>query len=710
MSNGALRRLESFDGRIGAESDRQGAFMVPEHLDWFLKGMAFAYFLGAAGSFAWRRSVRPALFIGHGCSILASLLGVVLSWTVLRTGAVVDVALPARLPLLNEIRFVVDPLAAFFILIISIVSLAASVYSFEYLREYAENHSVALFGAVYNLFLFSLVAVTCSSNGFVFLMLWELMSLSSFLLVNFEHDRAETRKAAFTYLLMTHVGTAFIFVSFLLCYSALGTFDFGAVKGAGGQLSPMLRGMIFFSALVGFGTKAGLVPLHIWLPAAHPAAPSNVSALMSGVMIKMAIYGIVRLGFDLLGIGPWWWGFVVLFIASMTAVIGIFYAIEERDLKRLLAYSSIENIGIILVGVGTAMIFSSFGLKELSALALIAALYHALNHALFKGLLFLGAGAVVSSARTRNMEKMGGLIHRMPYTGFFFLVGAVSISALPPFNGFVSEWLTLQSLLLALNVPKSIVKMMLPIAGAMVALTGALAAVCFVKAFGISFMALPRGPEAREAREVGVWMRLGMGILALLCLLSGVLPGGVISFLDRVAFSLSGVGVTKEALNGQGWTIVPVYNGFSSLSAGWLLVMMAFGALGAAAAALLTGGRRRTRVGETWACGIPELKPRMQYTATGYSKSIRIIFSFLYRPQREISVLRPEGQAYVPTSVSYQARIEHVAEKYLYDPLVRRIIRVAERVKVLQSGSIHAYLAYLFVTLVVGLVVLSIVM
>ncbi|HET6371278.1 MAG TPA: hydrogenase 4 subunit B [Nitrospiria bacterium] len=684
--------------------------MVLERVDWLLMGMALSYLLGAAGSLAYKRSALPSVFIGQGFPVLASFIGMFLSWTVLRSGAVVEVSLPARLPLLDVIRFVVDPLAAFFIMIISAVSLAASVYSFDYLREHAKTRSVALFGAVYNLFLFSLVAVTCASNGFVFLMLWELMSLSSFFLVNFEHDHAETRKAAFTYLLMTHVGTAFILVAFLLSYSALGTFDFGAIKVAGDRLSPALRGVIFFSALVGFGTKAGLVPLHIWLPAAHPAAPSNVSALMSGVMIKMAVYGIVRLAFDLLGIGPWWWGFVVLFIASTTALVGIFYAIEERDLKRLLAYSSIENIGIVFVGVGTAMIFSSFGLAGLSALALTAALYHALNHAVFKGLLFLGAGAVVSSVGMRDMEEMGGLIRRMPYTGFFFLVGAVSISALPPFNGFVSEWLTLQSLLLALNVPKSIVKMMLPIAGATVAMTGALAAVCFVKAFGIGFLAMPRGPRAREAHEVGGWMRLGMGILALPCLLLGVLPGGVISLLERVTTSLSGIGDTEKAMNRIGWTIIPVYNGFSSLSAGWLLAMMAVGALTASAAAMLTGGRRRTRVGETWACGIPELKPRMQYTATGYSKSIRVIFRFFYRPQREVSVLRPEGQAYVPTAVSYQARIEHVVEKYLYDPVVRRIIRIAERVKVLQSGSIHAYLAYLFVTLVAGLVLLSIVM
>jgi hydrogenase-4 component B len=684
--------------------------MVLAQAGWVLQGMGVAYLLGAMGSWVFRKSTSASLYIGYGCSILAGMAGIGLSWMVLWKGmAGVAVDFSSNLPMLT-VRFVIDPLSAFFILLISVVSVAVSLYSLGYMRDYARHYPVGIFGAAYNMFLFSMVAVTCASNGFLFLFFWEFMSLSSFLLVNFEHHHSDTRKAAFTYILMTHVGTAFIFIAFLFLFFSLGSFDFETIRNAGSHLPAGLREIIFFSAIIGFGTKAGLIPLHIWLPVAHPAAPSNVSALMSGVMIKMAIYGIIRVDLDLLGTGFWWWGFVVLLIASMTAILGVFYAIEERDLKRLLAYSSIENIGIILIGVGAAMIFSSFGLKELSALALIAALYHTLNHSLFKSLLFLGAGAVVSSTHTKDMEKMGGLIHRMPYTAFFFLIGALSISAFPPFNGLISEWLTLQSLLLSLNVPKSIIKMILPISGGLLALTGALVAVCFVKAFGVSFLAMPRSMQAREAKEVAWSMRLAMGILALLCLVLGIFPGDVILILDRVSFSLQGTHIAEKMLKEGGWVVIPVYQGFSSVSPGWLLLLMISAGLGAAGAGLWMGRGRRVRVGETWACGIPELKPRMEYSATGYSKSIRIIFRNLYRPRREISILWPEGQPYVATEVSYQARIEHLVEKYLYDPLLRSILWTGKRVKILQSGSIHVYLSYLFMTLIIGLVILSVVM
>src|SRR5881409_559698 len=382
--------------------------------------------------------------------------------------------------------------------------------------------------------------VVLADDGFFFLLVWELMSLSSYFLVVTEHDKAEVRHAGFFYLIMTHVGTAFIFLTFLVFFREAGSFSFEAFRHSAYPLPEDIRTLAFLTALIGFGAKAGIVPLHVWLPYAHPAAPSHVSSLLSGVMIKTAIYGIVRVYFDFLGGEfPWWWGLVVLTVGAVSALLGVMYALMEHDLKSLLAYHSVENIGIILLGIGAGMIFQSYGLASLAALGLLAGLYHTINHAVFKGLLFMGAGALLSATHTRNMEEYGGLIRKMPWTAFFFLIGAVSISALPPSNGFVSEWLVFQSLFLSFQLPDLFLKLMLPIAAAMLALTGVLALACFVKAFGISFLALPRSAHARHAEEVPVSMRLGMALLAVACIALGVAPMVVVPLLDRVVAPLA---------------------------------------------------------------------------------------------------------------------------------------------------------------------------
>jgi len=413
--------------------------------------------------------------LAHSLACAAGLFGIALGVVGLVASEPLTASVSSTIPYLSfAIRL--DPLAAFFVLTISLVGLACAIYALGYVTEFYGRASIGALGSLFNGFLLAMTLVVLADNGFFFLIVWEIMSLLSYFLVVTEHEKAEVRYAGFFYLVMTHVGTAFIILTFLLLFRETGSFSFDVFRHPEAPLPPGLRTVAFVAALIGFGTKAGIVPLHVWLPYAHPAAPSHISALLSGVMIKTAIYALVRVYFDLLGGEfPWWWGFLVLGIGAVSALLGVMYALMEHDLKSLLAYHSVENIGIILLGIGAGMVFQTYGLKEFAALGLLAGLYHTINHALFKALLFLGAGSLLYATHTRDMEEHGGLLRRMPWTGLFFLIGAVSISALPPSNGFVSEWLVFQSLFLSFQLPDLFLKLMLPIAAAMLALTGVLA-------------------------------------------------------------------------------------------------------------------------------------------------------------------------------------------------------------------------------------------
>jgi len=463
--------------------------------------------------------------------------------------------------------------------------------------------------------------------------------------------------------------------------------------------------MAFVLALIGFGTKAGIVPLHVWLPYAHPAAPSHISALMSGVMIKTATYALLRVYFDFFGGHfPWWWGFVVLLIGAVSALLGVMYALMEHDLKSLLAYHSVENIGIILLGIGAGMIFHSYDLDELAALGLIAGLYHTINHAVFKALLFFGAGSLLYATHTRNMEEYGGLLRRMPWTGACFLIGAVSIAALPPTNGFVSEWLVFQSLFLSYQMPSLLMKFMLPLAAAMLALTGVLALTCFAKAFGISFLALPRSSHARHAEEVPWPMRVGMGVLSAVCIALGLAPMLVIPFLDHVSTSLIGRSIADKMLALDGWALAPVNVEFSSLSSpvlGFLLVATA--ALGLALV-VCYGGTSPRRYSKTWACGL-NLTSRMEYSATGFVQPIKRVFSTIYQPTVKLETEFLEESRYFAKRRRFEFHIEPLFQAYFYDPLIVFVSGLADRMRIVQAGSLHLYLAYIFVTLVVLLLV-----
>lgn len=633
-------------------------------------------------------------------AIVATSAGVVLGLLGLTSSEPVTGSLASTIPLLTmTIRL--DPLAAFFILTISLVGLAASIYAIGYGRHFEGRTSVATLSALFNAFLGSMTLVVLADNAFFFLLAWELMSLLSYFLVVTEHEKAEVRYAGLFYVIMTHIGTAFIVVAFLIFFQSAGSFSFDAFRHPERPLSEGMRTLAFLMALIGFGTKAGIVPLHVWLPYAHPVAPSHISALMSGVMIKTAIYGLIRVYFDFLGGQfPWWWGFLLLVIGAISALLGVMYALMEHDLKRLLAFHSVENIGIILLGIGAGMIFQSYGLKELAALGLLAGLYHTINHALFKALLFLGAGALLYATQTRNMEEYGGLLRRMPWTGACFLIGAVSIAALPPTNGFVSEWLVFQSLFLSFQIPTVFLKLMLPIAAAILALTGVLALTCFAKAFGIAFLAQPRSTHARHAEEVPVSMRMGMGILATLCVALGIAPMVVVPLVDRVIAPLAGLSITSKVLAIDGWALAPVNVEFSSLSTPVLaLLLVALAMLGLGLAVAL-GGRLTTRRSKTWGCGIT-LTPRMEYTATGFVQPIKRVFSTIYQPTVKLETEFLAESRYFAKRRHFEFHIEPIFEKYLYDPLVTFFSTQADRLRVIQAGSLHLYLTYIFVTLII---------
>lgn len=636
--------------------------------------------------------------LSHGTAAAASAAGLLLGFSGMFLDSPAFFSISSGLPLL-EIQFRLDPLSAFFVLMISMTGLAVSLYAVGYVREFEGRASIGVLGSLYNAFLLSMTLVVVADHGFLFLILWEVMSLVSYFLVVTEHEKPETRYAGLFYLVMTHIGTAFIMIAFLLLYQQTGTFSFEAFRSSGQRMPEMVRTVVFLTALIGFGTKAGIVPLHVWLPYAHPAAPSHISALMSGVMIKTGIYGIVRMSFDLLGGDfPWWWGFLVLSVGAISALLGVMYALMEHDLKSLLAYHSVENIGIILLGIGAGMVFQSYGLSHLAALGLLAGLYHTINHAMFKGLLFLGAGSVAYSTHTRNMEEYGGLIRRMPWTAFFFLIGAISISALPPSNGFVSEWLTFQSLFLSFMLPDILLKIMLPIGAAMLALTGALALVCFVKAFGITFLAQPRSPHARQAREVPGSMRLGMGVLAGMCLVLGLAPMLIVPVIDQVTAPFTGTPLTDSVVVKGGWVLMPMGVGFSSISTPLLGIFLAVIIPLTLLGAVYIGGHLRKRYYRTWGCGI-NLKPRMEYTATGFSQPLLQVFRLIYRPTVKVETEMLEESRYFARQMRFEFKIEPIFQKYLYDPIIKFLMRISEGLTVMETGRMQTYLVYIFLVL-----------
>ncbi len=605
--------------------------------------------------------------------------------------------LPVGLPWIGA-HFALDGLAAFFLVVVNLGGSAASLFGVGYGRHEATPGRVLPF---FSAFLASMNLVVIAADAFTFLFSWELMSLTSWALVMAHHHDRDNRYAGYVYIVMASFGTLALLLAFGLLAGPAGSYAFADMRGV--AHAAWLPGLVLILALLGAGSKAGVVPLHAWLPLAHPAAPSQVSALLSGVMTKVAVYGFVRLVFDLSGAPQWWWGMLVLIIGGITAVMGVLYALMQHDLKRLLAYHTVENIGIIFIGLGLALAFEANGMGWAAALALTAALFHVFNHSVFKSLLFFGSGAVLGATGERDMEHLGGLIHRMPQTAFVFLVGCIAISALPPLNGFVSEWLTFQAILMSPELPQWGLKFAVPAVGALLALSAALAATCFVKAFGVSFLGRPRSIAAARAHETDRWSLAAMYTLAALCLIAGTLPG---LFLDALAPAVTaGVGSHIPTQSGLAWlSIVPIGESRSSYN-GLLVFLFIAGSAALTAYVIHRMATSALRRAPPWDCGFPDPNPATQYTASSFAQPIRRVFGDLAFHARERVAMPPPGD---PSPARLDVTMHDLIWDACYAPIARGVEIAADRLNYLQFLTIRRYLSFVFIALVGLLLVVAI--
>jgi hydrogenase-4 component B len=683
--------------------------------------IAACYGAGALSALLARWSGRLALGVGHLAALAGAIAGLALSLGLLLegTGPTLHQPLPALFPF-ARLSLAIDGLSAYFLLVISLVAVAAAVYGPAYLRAHSPTAGPARQAAqvfALNVFLGSMGLVCCAGDALTFLLSWEGMTLSSYVLVVSDDHDGEHARAGLLYMVMAHGGTALLLVAFLALTERAGAFDFAALRTAASSLDASTRTALFFLALGGFAAKAGVVPLHVWLPRAHPAAPSHVSALMSGVMLKVAIYGILRVGFDLLapiaGPLPPSWGWTVLFLGTTSAVLGVLYALQQHDLKRLLAFHSVENIGIILIGIGLAMMLwrQADAGGALATVALTAALLHTVNHAAFKGLLFLGAGSVLCRTHIRNIEELGGLARRMPWTAGLFLLGAVAISALPPLNGFVSEWLTFQALLGGASRVHGPEGLGIVFSAAMLALTGGLAAACFAKAFGVTFLGRPRSAPAEHATEVPRSMIAGMVWLAVVCIALGVAPGYAMRLLDApTAGLLGGVGASAVVTARGPLVLVAALtpSGTGGTAISMTIVAVLFIAVGAMAWVLRHGWRAASlRTAPTWTCGMTPTA-RFDYTATAFAKPLRLVFAALYHPRREVT-RETAGTPYVLRRIHYAGEIVDLAETQVYHRIERDISALAQTIRARSTGRIYGYIGFVLGTLFVALLLLGLV-
>ena len=654
-------------------------------LDWLLVIVMGWLLVGAAGVLALHRFalVSRVLFP------VGALLGLALSGVALLAllGTTPEVAvLPIGLPAL-PFHLRLDSLAAFFLMVIGAASAGISAFAAGYFRK-GEGTPPGLLCLEYHVFLASMVGVVLADDAYSFMVMWETMALASFFLVTANHRIPEVRSAGYLYILMAHIGA----VGILLCFGVLqantGDYTFGNMRAQ--SLSPFWGSIGFLLAVFGFGAKAGILPLHVWLPEAHPAAPSPVSALMSGVMLNTAVYGLLRVTFDLLHTRLWWWGELLLAIGLATALFGVVFSAVQTDMKRLLAYSSIENMGLLFVGVGLAVIFSSYRMMAVAALALTATLYHVASHACFKSLLFLGTGSVLHATSERNLGKLGGLIRTMPWVGWLMLLGVLAAAGLPPLGGFVSEWLLLQSFLFTTGLPVPLLTMLIPVVAALIALIGALAGYTMVKFFGVIFLGQPREDKLAHAHDAGPWERIGMLWLVLGCIALGLLPVQFIQLIDPVTRQLvaSGLGAQVAA---SGWLLAP--NSLEQASYGPVIFLL--GILGSFALAYLLVRwfyHGRMRRGRPWACGFPWGNARMQDTAEGFGQPIRQIFEPFFLMKRDLPSPFDEQPR-------YRVTVEDHFWRWLYLPNVDLGNRLARLFGLMQQGRISVYLMYSFVTL-----------
>jgi len=659
---------------------------------------AIAALLALAGAAAAGGRTRAPKWLTYPlCALIGAVIGA-LALSSLLQGDVETLILPLGVPWIGS-HFRLDVLSALFLAIVGFGSCAASVYAIGYGRHEGSPARVLPF---YPAFLAGMSLVVLAGDAFTFLVSWEFMSVMSWALVMAHHKDPGNTHAGYVYLVMASFGTLALLLAFGLLAGPQGHYDFAAMRSAVGGRP--LSGLVLILALVGTGSKAGLAPLHVWLPLAHPAAPSHVSALMSGVMTKVAVYGFIRIAYDLLGPPQWWWSVPLMSVGALTAVLGLLYAILQDDLKRLLAYSTVENIGIIFLGLGLALAFKANGLAEAAALAMAAALLHAVNHAAFKSLLFFGAGSVLTATGERNLGALGGLVHRMPLTAILFLIGAAAISALPPLNGFVSEWLMFQAVLVSPTLPQWALKFLVPAAGAMLALAAALAAACFVRAYGIAFLGRPRSPAAAEAREVDGFQTGAMMALALACVLIGILPGFVIDAMaPAVRLAVGDGGLRPQAT--QDWlSLIPLSASRSSYNGLMVFLFVGFAAL--ASAALVRGlASKAVRRAPPWDCGYPDPRPVTQYSASSFAQPLRRVFGTLVFRVRETVEMPPPGD---PSPARFSVQVRDLIWEGLYAPLAWAINKAAERLNGLQFLTIRQYLSLVFGALVLLLTLLTV--
>ena len=646
-----------------------------------LIALAIIIFGGLLALIFCKKSVLSTI-LGVGSTVIGCIIGLIPVLQTIYYGETTTIHLVWDIPL-GSFFLKLDALSAFFILPILFLSGLAAIYGREYMMAYRDKKWLGLSWFFFNLLIASMVFVCLANNAILFLVSWEVMALSSFFLVAFEYEKEAVRKASWIYMYASYLGTAFLLPMFLILGSSSGSLDFnGFTKG----LSSGMANVCFLLALVGFGTKAGIIPFHVWLPIAHPAAPSPVSAIMSGVMIKTGIYGLVRT-LTVLGMPPLWWGYLLLSIGIISGILGVLFALAQHDLKRLLAYHSVENIGIIMIGIGVGMIGWSASMPIVAALGFAGGLLHVINHALFKGLLFLGAGSVFHSTHNLDIDHLGGLIKKMPYTGLFFLIGAVAISGLPPLNGFVSEFVIYIASFrgaMSMNANSSLA-LIGAIAG--LALIGGLAAACFTKAFGIAFLGEPRSEDAEHAHESSPWMTVPMMILAAACIAIGLLGAAIIIFISPV------IGVV----------LGNPYSGEIKIASNYLLYVTV-GSIGFIVFLLAIAGLRnfllsRNAVGKsgTWDCGYAAPTARMQYTASSFAQPIIELFQFFIRTKTKIII----PDSYFPSASNFETHTPDIGREMIYKPIFRAIDSFFGRIQIMQEGRIHIYVLYVVATLLI---------
>lgn len=656
------------------------------------------YTAGGFISLLFKQQEKMAVYVAGITAIAGGILGLFSAVPVLMSGETLTFFAQGPFPFAH---FVVrlDSLAAFMVMVISLLVTVSALYSLNYVQEYLGRGAWSM-GFFLNLFIASMVALVVMDNAFWFIILFEMMSLASWFLVIADQDDKSIRAGLLYFI--AHAGSVLIMIAFFLMWRESGSLDFDSFRQL--SLSPAMASVVFLLGFFGFGAKAGMLPLHSRLPQAHLAAPSHASALMSGVMVKIGIFGIIKVGIDLLGATQGWWGIVVLGFGAVSSVLGVMYALAEHDIKRLLAWHTVENIGIILMGVGVAMVGMANDMPVLATIGLLGAIYHLLNHAVFKGLLFLGAGAVIYRIHTRDMEKMGGLAKLMPLTATAFLIGCMAISALPPLNGFVSEWYTYQSLFSMSHDGTFIMKISGPIAIVMLAITGALAAMCFVKVYGVSFCGGPRSEAATHAREVPWTMTAAMLILAVVCVLLGVGASVIAPVLAKVAMTLTaGTDVTVA----QGAMLVPDSAAQAMISPAMTFLLLLALPLIPFIIYLVFKGKQMNfrRKGDAWACGYAWERD-MSVSAGGFTQPLRSMFAPLYRMRKQLDPSARLAHALDVTKAG-AGKVEPFWDERIIYPLVRGINRFAKRIQCLQGGDFRLYCLYVVAALVVLLVVIA---